>query len=174
MTTELPLWTHSSEQNKQLHWYMSKLMLKLILFGMTLSVVNSLTANPPVIGANSYINIAMKQHCMRGNWYAVRSSCCGLNIKATKTPFTAIFLYDWYHWKRHVSLCSSISKPYIWFWYAKTKRIMSFTMILIIKENCYEGGAGGLKRYATQLKPYLIWVMRGDVIYRAPTASMFC
>ena len=66
-------------------------------------------------------------------------------LRPPAAPFKAILIYVQNPWKRHVSLRSSISKPYIqsnsiWFWYARPKRNMSVLMILIIKENCCKGG----------------------------------
>ncbi len=61
-------------------------------------------------------------------------------------------------WKRHVSLYSSISKPYtcIWFLYARPKGTMAFLMILIIKENLlWRGVLVALRLIATDEYDYL-------------------
>ncbi len=85
------------------------------------------------------------------------------SLRPPAPPFTAIFIYVQNPWKRHVSLCFSISKPYIesnsmllrwhvltsavwfyiWFWYARTKRNIFFPSVLNINENYWEGGGGG-------------------------------
>ncbi len=76
---------------------------------------------------------------------------------------TAVYISVRNPWKRHVSLCSSISKPYIqsngmllrrhwsmssqehtvrlyvWFLYARTKRNMSFSKVLNRDVNCCGG-----------------------------------